>query len=123
MGVSEKVASLVVDETGDVLAERVFFARSSKERRRGLRSRPRLRAGEALWLEPAPQIQTFGMGYPIDVVFCDRDMTVRHVVRNMKPGRITRWVLRGRRAIEFPAGAVDERVRPGVRMRLTEPRT
>ena len=47
------------------------------------------------------------MAYSIDVVFCSKDWTVRHVVRSMRPRRITKFVLGARYAIELPAGTVD----------------
>lgn len=62
--------------------------------------------GEALAIEPARSVHTFGMRYAIDVCFCDRAWAVLHVVRNMRPGRVTRWVPRARVAIEMRAGSM-----------------
>jgi uncharacterized membrane protein (UPF0127 family) len=56
-------------------------------------------------LEPAKQIHTFGVSVPLDVIFCDRDLRVLHVVRSMRPGRVTRWVPRARCVFELRAGA------------------
>lgn len=65
------------------------------------------------------QVHTFGMGYPIDVCFCDRDWRVLHVVRSMRPRRMTRWVLRARVAIEMRAGELSG-VRPGAQLSVVE---
>jgi uncharacterized membrane protein (UPF0127 family) len=66
------------------------------------------------------QVHTFGMGYPIDVTFCDKDWIVRHVVACMGPRRVTRWVARARYVIEAPCGALSGRVAPGVRLVVEE---
>jgi uncharacterized membrane protein (UPF0127 family) len=41
------------------------------------------------------------MRYAIDVIFCDRYETVVHVVRDMKPRRVTKWVPHARVAFEL----------------------
>ena len=69
-------------------------------------------------LEPARQVHTFGMAYPIDVIFCDRALRVVHVVRDMRPGRVTRWVRTARIVIELPARARLVGVSPGDSLRV-----
>jgi uncharacterized protein len=54
-----------------------------------------------LLLTGAKQVHTFGMRYPIDVVFCDASWNVVHVVHAMRPWRVTRWVFRARVTIEL----------------------
>ncbi len=49
------------------------------------------------------QVHTFGMSYPIDVVFCSRAWIVKRVVTNMKPGRIS-FPSVARYAVELTAG-------------------
>ena len=83
------------------------WARTPRERARGLLGGPPLEPGEVLVIEPARQVHTFGMRYPIDVCFCDRDWRVLHVVTSLRPRRITRVVPRGRYALEAPAGALE----------------
>lgn len=62
--------------------------------------------GDALVIATA-QVHTFFMRGRIDVVFCDRDWRVLHVVHRMRPWRVTRWVGGARRVVELPAGAAD----------------
>ena len=81
------------------------WADRSRERARGLLARPPLEEGEGLVLVAARQVHTIGMTYPIDVVFCDDGWLVKHVIRSMKPNRVSRWVLGARYVIEVPAGA------------------
>ena len=87
---------------------------------RGLLAKASLGAGECLLLEPAAQVHTFGMPAPIDVVFCDKEGVVLHVVSAMRPMRVTRWVRRARRALEFPPESVPEDVFPGKRLKFYE---
>lgn len=63
-----------------------------------------LERGTALILRPAKQVHTFGMRYPIDVVFLGGGGRVLRVVREMQPKRLTRVVLRARAVVELPAG-------------------
>jgi uncharacterized membrane protein (UPF0127 family) len=72
-----------------------------------------LRRGHGLVIDRAFQVHTVGMDFPIDVVFCDKQWVVRHVVRKMRPGRFTKLVWRARYALELPAGAVPPELRPG----------
>lgn len=101
-----------------VIAHRVRWARSPVERARGLLGHP-LGPREALVIEPARQVHTFGMRYAIDVCFCDREWRVLHVVTHMRPRRITRWVLGARYAVEVEAGGL-EGVAPGDQLSLSE---
>jgi uncharacterized membrane protein (UPF0127 family) len=104
---------LLLREGGVVLADRVGRASRSWQRARGLIGRPPLARGDALVLEPAAQVHTVGMRYAIDVVFCDEQGSVLHVVRRMRPWRITRWVRGARYAVELPSGALPLEVAPG----------
>ena len=110
----------MLSSSGDVLAERVRWARLPRARVRGLLDAPPLEPGEALVISPAPQVHTAGMRYAIDVVFCDRSWVVLHVVRNLRPWRVTRWVRSACYALELRAGAAGPQVVAGARLMLTE---
>jgi uncharacterized membrane protein (UPF0127 family) len=56
------------------------------------------------------------MSWPIDVLFCNRDWEVRHIIRSMVPRRMSKFVLGGRYAIELPAGSVPPEVNRGDRL-------
>ena len=58
------------------------------ERMRGLLFREKLKANQALWIEPCPSVHTVGMKYSIDVVFIDKDGVVLKVVEHLKPMRM-----------------------------------
>lgn len=91
--------------TGLPLALTGRVTRSAAQRLRGLLARPPLRPGEALLIRPCNGVHTCGMGYPIDVVFLDRDGRVVRVVVALRPWRFVPWVRGARAAIELPAGA------------------
>jgi uncharacterized protein len=108
----------IVSTNGDVLAERALWPKTARERRKGLLGTPELRTGEGIVLERAFQVHTFGMAYPIDVVFCPKQWEVVRVVVSMPPRRLGRFVRRGFYAIELPAGS--SRVRRGDRLELSQ---
>ena len=104
----EVTSTLTKASTGDVLAERVTWARGPWEKARGLIRKPALGHGAALIITRAAQVHTFGLVAPIDVVFCSDDWVVLHVISPMPLRRVSRWVRRARYVIELPAGAASE---------------
>lgn len=103
---------LVHERSKDVLADRIRWARTSFQRARGLIGRDALEPGEALVIGRAPQVHTFFVRFPIDVIFCSDDWTVLHVISPMQRRRISRWVRRAGWVVELPAGAAAG-VQPG----------
>ena len=95
---------------GDVLAT-LEIADGFESRLKGLLGRDRFEG--ALLLRPARSVHTFGMRFPIDVAFCDRQLKVLDVVR-MGRHRMGLPRLRAHCVIEAQAGAFDRwRLRPG----------
>lgn len=101
------LSRLVLPERNLVLAGRLRTAGSAPGRMRGLLGRDPLGHGEGLLLSPCKQVHTFGMRYPIDVVFCDAQWRVTRVVRDMRPWRVSRIEWQARTAIELPPGAAS----------------
>jgi hypothetical protein len=93
---------------GEVLAEKAAVAETPGSRRRGLLRTDSLPDGAGLLIVPCRNVHTFGMRYPIDVIFVDESWTVRHIVHGMKPGRLSQPVLTARAALELPAGKAAE---------------
>lgn len=114
------MTSRIVLPCGRVLAGTVTWARTPRERARGLIGTAEPAPGAALVIERAPQVHTFGLAYPIDVVFCDRDWRVLRAVRRLRPRRATRWVWGARYAIEMAAGSLTHEVRPGTLLTVEE---
>ena len=109
---AEDASSLTVRETGDVLATRIEVAFDSESRKRGLLGRASLAPGHALIIAPCSGIHTFGMQFPIDVVFVGRSGKVLKVRRNMPAGRIAAS-LRAFTTIELAAGGAPAALAPG----------
>ena len=86
---------------GDDVLAAAEVAVTRKQRRRGLAGRDVLEG--VMVLRPCRQVHTFGMRFPIDVVWCDAHGQVLRVAR-MKRARVSRPVLRARFVIETEAG-------------------
>jgi uncharacterized membrane protein (UPF0127 family) len=85
---------------GDVLAS-LDLARTWRARSKGLLGRDGIEG--ALWIEPARQVHTLGMRFPIDVAFCNRDGVVLRKV-TLRPYRVSLPVLKARAVVEAEAG-------------------
>lgn len=111
---------LLLADGDTVVAEELRVARSVRGRMRGLLGRAQLVRGQGLLLSPCKQVHTFGMRYPIDVVFCDAAWQVTKVIRDMKPGRVSRIEWKARHTIELPRGAAAC-IRAGDHLILDDP--
>jgi uncharacterized membrane protein (UPF0127 family) len=81
---------------------RLWVADEFITRARGLLGR-KLAVGEGLLITPCGAVHTFGMGYPIDVMFLDDHHRILKIVPNLAPWRVA--TCRGSRAVlELPAG-------------------
>jgi len=69
----------------------------------GLLGHASLPADEGLWLAPAWSIHTWGMRFPIDVVFVDRDDVVLRIEHAMRPWRLVSQ-RRAHAVVELAAG-------------------
>jgi uncharacterized membrane protein (UPF0127 family) len=92
---------------GRVLADRANIADTSAKRRTGLLKHTGLEPGEGLWIVPSEGVHTFGMKFPIDVVFLNRKRKILKIRPNMVRGRIALSLL-GHSVLELPAGTLDE---------------
>jgi uncharacterized protein len=99
---------LIRNATRDViLGDRIDVADTSSTRRTGLLKHSGLERGQGLWIVPCEAVHTFGMKFPIDVVFLSKKRTVL----KMRPSMGRRGIslcLRAHSVIELPAGTIDE---------------
>ena len=89
---------------GEVLAA-LEVADTRKARRKGLLGRDGI-DGALLFPSARMGVHTFGMRFPLDVAFCDREMIVQRIVC-LQPGRMTKPSFRAPCVIEAQAGAFD----------------
>lgn len=81
-------------------------ARSFLARLRGLMFRPALSPGSGLLLAPERSIHSFGMRFPIDVIYLDGANRVVHLDEAMPPNRIGPFVRGCRAVLELPPGTI-----------------
>ena len=104
-----------------VLAERVEVADHGAKRSKGLLGRNCLEPGEGLWIVPCEAVHTFGMRFPIDLVYVDRDKRVKKVRSNVTPWRMSAC-LSAHSVVELAAGAVREtQTQAGDKLEFTGP--
>lgn len=90
---------------GTIVGNNVEIVRSSANRRKGLLGRDHLPLGEGLWIIPCESIHTFGMQFPIDLIYLDREQRVRKVRSNVLPWRLS-VCLSAHSVIELPVGTL-----------------
>ena len=110
-----RTATLSKDD-GTPISDRCLLATTPFARSKGLLGRASLEAGEAMLFRPAGSIHMFFMRFAIDAVFCDRDLVVLGVSRDLRPWRIAGH--KGAKVVvELPVGAAGD-VHPGDRLVL-----
>ena len=92
---------------GTVLAERALVADTSEKRRTGLLKHSSLPEGEGLWIVPCEGVHTFGMKFPIDVLYLSKKKVVLKARPNMVRSRIS-FCLRAHSVLELPAGMIAQ---------------
>ncbi len=91
-----------------LLGEVVEVADTARARSRGLLSSEGWQGRDGMLLVPCRNVHTFGMRYTIDVAFLDREGRVLKTAPSLRPGRISPVCLKGRKALELPAGRLSE---------------
>jgi hypothetical protein len=99
--------------SGLVVSADVKTAFDAKSRMEGLLPRTGLNPGESLLIKPCSQIHTFFMKFAIDAVFIDKKGRVLKVVHEIKPWRISAWVIGADGVLELAAGACRGKVKKG----------
>jgi uncharacterized membrane protein (UPF0127 family) len=88
------------------IADRIEIADRGERRRKGLLGRSGLGAGEGLWIVPCEAVHTFGMQFPIDLVYLDRKARVVKTRSHVRPGRLSAC-LTAHSVVELPSGTVQ----------------
>lgn len=91
---------------GNVLGDAIEVADRGPKRRKGLLGRTGLPPGGGLWIVPCEAVHTFGMQFPIDIVYVDRQMRVKKVSGSVGPWRLS-GCLTAHSVLELPAGTVS----------------
>ena len=89
------------------------------KRRKGLLGRQELRAGEGLWIRPCEAVHTFGMKFPIDLVYLDRKLRVKKVRSGVRPWRLS-FCFTAHSVLELASGTIHEtQTKPGDRIEFS----
>lgn len=102
------MAKLLDAEKSKVLVGDLQIANTTWTRAKGLLGTSSLKADSALWIHRCNSIHTFFMKYSIDCVFVDSEMTVKALVKDVKPGRMVMPVWGAKSVIEMRAGRIDQ---------------
>ena len=103
-------------EDGRVVCERCRLATRPWSRMRGLLGRSSLDPGEGMLFKPASSIHMFFMRFAIDAIFCDADLVVLSVSRELAPWKMASQ--RGAKVVVEVAAGAAAGVEPGTRLRL-----
>ncbi len=107
----------VVNQTRDTcLAANIEVADSDGKRTKGLLGRKSLPPQGGLWIVPCEAVHSFGMQFPIDLVYLDRAYRVKKVRANLRPWKISACFT-AHSVLELPVGAIEQsRTQPGDRL-------
>jgi hypothetical protein len=84
-------------------------------------SRENFPPGVGLWIVPCSGVHTFGVRFPIDIVYLDSNQTVIHIEENVKPWRIAPICLQAATVLELPSHVVwDTRTQSGDSVEILE---
>ncbi len=85
------------------VADRAILANTSATRRTGLLKHESLQDGEGLLIVPCEGVHTFGMKFPIDVLYLNKKRIVLKIKPEM-PRRRMSFCLSAHSVLELPAG-------------------
>lgn len=90
-----------------VLFDDVKLADDFRTRLVGLLRTRSLNPQQGLLLEKCRQVHTFGMKFDIDVIFLSREGEILELEKNMRPGKISRYVKAAFWVLELESGALE----------------
>lgn len=88
------------------IVDSLEIAEALGARTRGLLGHAPLSFGQGMLIRPCRWIHTFGMSFPIDVLYVNKRWRIVAVSENLRPGRIDRPVLHAWFVVEMAAGAI-----------------
>lgn len=99
---------LQVKIKGKSIASEVALGNTFYKRLAGLASRSEMTREQGLLLFPCKQIHTFGMSFPIDVVFLSKDNEIVHIERSMQKNYVGKYIRNAFSALELCSGVTEE---------------
>ena len=93
--------------TGKEVACSVVVAETLFPRLKGLLGRKEFAVGEGLLIKHCMGVHTFGMRFPIDVLFLDKNNSVIACEKQLLPNRMTRIYPQASSVLELPVGMIN----------------
>lgn len=113
--------TLIEQDSGRVLLDRLCIADRFFDRLKGLLGHPPLGPQDGLWLEPCNSVHMFGMRYALDVVFLDAEGRILRLIPQLRPWRASPIVPRAKVAIELAPGSIERlNLTPGMTLRVRQ---
>jgi uncharacterized membrane protein (UPF0127 family) len=102
-----------------VLATCMEVADKGQKRRKGLLGRERLSPGEGMWILPCEAVHTFGMRFPIDLVYLDRKNRIKKLRSHVPPWRLSAC-FSAHSVLELASGTIlSTKTSPGDRIEIS----
>jgi uncharacterized protein len=95
--------------TGDLLAQRIVFAKTPLERIIGLLPRTHVGPDEGLWFDHCQAVHTLGMRALVDLIFLDKRLRIARVEHAVRPGRPLIWCREAASVLEMGYGFLARR--------------
>jgi uncharacterized membrane protein (UPF0127 family) len=92
--------------TKEEVACEVTVAEGLFARMKGLLGKKTMPRDTALLIVPCKSVHTFGMQFPLDVIFLDRRKRVIALNEHLVPNRLSAWHLRAVSVLEMPSGKI-----------------
>jgi hypothetical protein len=93
---------------GTTVADKALIAGTFFARAKGLLGTTELEPGCGLFIIPCNSIHMFGMKYPIDAIFVDKQLVVVEILHGIQPGQASKMYARAHSCLELPAGRAKE---------------
>ncbi len=104
-------------QTGEILVPRLEIAATLWQQTVGLMGRREFPSDTGLWLRSCNAIHTFGVRFPIDVLFLDGEGRILRTVSRLHSCRACGPVWRAKTIVELPAGTLTRTaLRVGMRV-------
>jgi protein-S-isoprenylcysteine O-methyltransferase Ste14/uncharacterized membrane protein (UPF0127 family) len=100
--------SLYNKKNGESYPYQVVKANNIMTRMIGLLGSRKPDPKKVLYISPCASIHTFGMSYPIDVIFVDKNGKILHIDENLKPNKISKTIPSAAGVLEFAPGAIKK---------------
>ncbi len=96
------------------IAKDILVAESFYSRLKGLMGKRTFPKDTAIFFKGCSSVHTFFMGFPIDVVFLNKNMVVNSIIENLQPWRCTKpFQFKNYYCIEFYSNNISKKISKG----------